>query len=103
MMIQITSDTLFWSIFYSLQFLSISGFGIVRFGVTREHAKLATMFVGMAYVTNSGFNVTIDNPSLNVLFKYILLVQQLVFFYFLVKYFRANLVTLNRNLAYIQS
>jgi len=65
MLVQITCDTIFWALAYGVLFLFISGFSILRFYVDGQTAKEATLFVAGAYLTNSGFNVTMGSSSLN--------------------------------------
>jgi hypothetical protein len=58
--------------------------------------------VGCAYVTNSGFNVTVDNPELNRVFMYCLIAQQVAFCAAISKFFFSNLAIVRSNKAYIQ-
>lgn len=68
--IVITSETVFWSLFVGFQYLSTAGLGIIFFDLSNEHAKMSILLIVWAYVSHSGFYVSIDNKFFKVLFTY---------------------------------
>jgi hypothetical protein len=60
MMTQITCETIFWPLFYAFQYLTISGFGTIKFSVGSQETKTISLLICAAYITTSGYFVTVD-------------------------------------------
>ena len=75
MMTQITCQTIFWALFYCFQYLVISGYGTMRFQVGGQEAKITSILIGTAYIVSSGYFVTIDQPLINEVLRYIMAAQ----------------------------
>jgi DNA-binding sugar fermentation-stimulating protein len=101
MMVQITCETIFWSIFYAFQYLTISGFGITRFFVGNEEAKVTTMLIVTAYISCSGYYVTIDSPVINLIIKYFIALFQFYFLFQVAVCSKKNIKIINNNIDYI--
>jgi len=76
-----TCSTIFFSIFYALQFLSLSGFGITSFMVSRSQAKFTIFLIGFSYICDSAYFVTMDSRFVNSALKYCILFLQVCFLY----------------------
>ena len=70
MTIIITSETIFWSLFIGFQYLSSFGVGTVMFDLSNEHAKMSMIMIIWAYITHSGYYVSVDSVFFNPIFKY---------------------------------
>ena len=101
MMVQITCETVFWSIFYAFQFLTISGFGITRFYAGQEEAKITSILIAVAYISCSGYYVTIDSRIINFIIKYFIALFQFYVLFQVAIYSKKNIRITNANLEFI--
>ena len=82
--------------------MTVSGYGLLRFIVTRKEAKTVTLLIGCAYITNSGYYVTIDSNWVNEFLLYCMLALMLVYIYILIKAAKIGLGIIDVNIAYIR-
>ena len=102
MMLQITLETIFWSIFYAFQYLTISGYGLINFQLTRPVAKSCTVLITLSYILNSGYYVTIDMLWINRVFKYLQIALIAFYWRLLVQTALANFKIVSQNIAFIK-
>ena len=101
MMVSITCETVFWSIFYTLQYLSISGFGILNFNLENTEAKTCTLLIGVVYLLNSAYFVTLDNILLNILISNLYIIQMVLYLILIYKRTKSNYKILQANIRFI--
>jgi uncharacterized iron-regulated membrane protein len=101
MMAQITSETIFWSLFCALQFLSSIGFGTIRFNLTAEDAKVTSVLIASSYLLHSGFFVSVDNVFINGLLCYGMVLMFFHMIYTIIKHTVSNIKIVNLNIQFI--
>lgn len=76
---EVAFQTVFWAIFCAFQVFSLAGQGIIEFEVSKSVAKKAIIFLGVSYVANSAYMVTVEHSSLSRVLKYVLVVFLIYF------------------------